>query len=394
MRLFLQYLRGKAGKLAAFFLFAAIFIASFALYRLPLTAVWYPSALCLALGLAVLLLDFRRVKRRHEMLRLILRQLPTLPETLPAAHAVPEEDYRALVQALCAQQQALETRMSAQYQDMLDYYTLWAHQIKTPIASMRLCLQQEDTPQARRLLQELSRAEQYVEMVMVYLRLTGGSDLVLREYELDVIVRRAVRRFAGEFIGRKLKLCYEPLNVSCVTDEKWLLFVIEQVLSNALKYTRAGSITIELEAPKTLVIRDTGIGIAPEDLPRIFEKGYTGYNGRGVRWDSDHVVIWNDELQAIATEIIHNGYQGRVNIGLDYFDASINRIACWVIGVRDTRKALLKAALDPMDPIRKAELAADEALTEAFLRLGVDELSVAPSRILPLREKIRSLTLG
>ena len=158
---------------------------------------------------------------------------------------------------------------------------MWVHQIKTPIASMRLSLQQEDTPQARRLLQELSRAEQYVEMVMVYLRLTGGSDLVLREYELDAIVRRAVRRFAGEFIGRKLKLCYEPLNVSCVTDEKWLLFVIEQVLSNALKYTRAGSITIELEAPKTLVIRDTGIGVAPEDLPRIFEKGYTGYNGRG-----------------------------------------------------------------------------------------------------------------
>ena len=118
-------------------------------------------------------------------------------------------------------------------------------------------------------------------MVMVYLRLTGGSDLVLRECQLDGIVRRAVRRFAGEFIGRKLKLCYEPLNVSCVTDEKWLLFVIEQVLSNALKYTRAGSITIELEAPKALVIRDTGIGVAPEDLPRIFEKGYTGYNGRG-----------------------------------------------------------------------------------------------------------------
>jgi len=274
MRLFLQYLRGKAGKIAAFFLFAVIFIVSFALYHLPLAAVWYPSALCVILGLAVLLLDFQRVKARHETLRLILRQLPTLPDLLPAAHSVPEEDYRALVQAL-------ETRMTAQYQDMLDYYTLWAHQIKTPIASMRLSLQQEDTPQARWLLQELSRAEQYVEMVMVYLRLTGGSDLVLRECQLDGIVRRAVRRFAGEFIGRKLKLCYEPLNVSCVTDEKWLLFVIEQVLSNALKYTRAGSITIELEAPKTLVIRDTGIGVAPEDLPRIFEKGYTGYNGRG-----------------------------------------------------------------------------------------------------------------
>jgi len=109
MRLFLQYLRGKAGKIAAFFLFAVIFIVSFALYHLPLAAVWYPSALCVILGLAVLLLDFRRVKARHETLRLILRQLPTLPDLLPAAHSVPEEDYRALVQALCAQQQALDS---------------------------------------------------------------------------------------------------------------------------------------------------------------------------------------------------------------------------------------------------------------------------------------------
>ena len=281
MKLFLHYLRSKALKIGAFLLFALLFLASFRLYHLPLAAVWYPSALCAALGLVILLLNFRRVRQRHLELQQILKSLPTLPQTLPQPQAVLEEDYRALTRALLAQQRTLETQLNSRYQDMLDYYTLWAHQIKTPIASMRLCLQQEDTPQARRLLQELSRAEQYVEMVMVYLRLTGGSDLVLRECQLDGIVRRAVRRFAGEFIGRKLKLCYEPLNVSCVTDEKWLLFVIEQVLSNALKYTRAGSITIELEAPKTLVIRDTGIGVAPEDLPRIFEKGYTGYNGRG-----------------------------------------------------------------------------------------------------------------
>ena len=281
MRLFLQYLRGKAGKIVAFFLFAVIFIVSFALYHLPLAAVWYPSALCVILGLAVLLLDFRRVKARHETLRLILCQLPTLPETLPTAHTVPEEDYRALVQALCAQQQALETRMNAQYQDMLDYYTLWAHQIKTPIASMRLSLQAEDSARSRRLLQELSRTEQYVEMVMVYIRLDGGIDLVLRSCSVDAIVRASVRRFAGEFITHRLKLDYTPLDVSCVTDEKWLRFVVEQVLSNALKYTREGGISIYLEAPKTLVIRDTGIGIAPEDLPRIFEKGFTGYNGRG-----------------------------------------------------------------------------------------------------------------
>ena len=97
---------------------------------------------------------------------------------------------------------------------------------------------------------------------------------------MDSIVRQAVRRFSGEFISRKIGLDYQPINTRVITDEKWLLFVIEQVLSNALKYTRSGKISIYSPEKDILCIEDTGIGIAPEDLPWIFEKGYTGYNGR------------------------------------------------------------------------------------------------------------------
>lgn len=200
MKLFMQYLRQKWRVLAAFTLFAAVLAVCFALYRLPLRAVWYPLALCAALGLSLLTADFLHLRRRHETL-CRLRAAPD-PAQLPSPAGICEEDYQALVRALDERARRAETETDARMRAMIDYYTLWAHQIKTPIASMRLCLQQEDTPQARRLLQELSRAEQYVEMVMVYLRLTGGSDLVLRECQLDGIVRRAVRRFAGEFIGR------------------------------------------------------------------------------------------------------------------------------------------------------------------------------------------------
>lgn len=146
---------------------------------------------------------------------------------------------------------------------------------------LRLLLQDADTDEQRALLEQVQSVEQYVEMVLGYLRLESpSSDYVIRNYALDDIVRQAVRKYASQFIRRRLRLEYTPLNVSVITDEKWLLFVIEQVLSNALKYTRSGSVSITLEAPKTLCIRDTGIGIASEDLPRVFEKGFTGCNGR------------------------------------------------------------------------------------------------------------------
>ena len=109
---------------------------------------------------------------------------------------------------------------------------------------------------------------------------SDSTDYVIREYNLDDILRQAVKKYATQFIYKKLSLRYEPINRRVLTDEKWLLFVVEQVLSNALKYTRTGFIEISMEEPETLGIRDTGIGIAPEDLPRIFEKSYTGYNGR------------------------------------------------------------------------------------------------------------------
>ena len=283
VRLFFRYLRSRRMVLAAFLLFSALFAVSFWLYHLPIRAVWYPAALCLVLGLGLLLLDFRAVRVRHETLQILLRQLPVLPQELPAAPEIAEADYAALTAALCSQQSRLLTQMNGRYQDMIDYYTLWAHQIKTPIASMRLSLQAEDSARSRRLLQELSRTEQYVEMVMVYIRLDGGSDLVLRSCSVDAIVRASVRRFAGEFIQRKIQLNYQMLNYTVITDEKWLGFVVEQVLSNALKYTPQGSVSIYMEPEGVLCIRDTGIGIAPEDLPRVFEKGYTGYNGRSHR---------------------------------------------------------------------------------------------------------------
>ena len=277
MKLLIQYLRSRAAAILLFVLFAGIMAFSFSLYHLPVRAVLYPAVLCALLGLAALAVGFLRALRMHKLIS-GLREMDT---ELPEVRDVEAADYREIVRLLQEQNREARTRAETEMSAMMDYYTLWAHQIKTPIASMRLRLQEDDTPQARVLLSDLGRIERYVSMVLTYLRLEGSStDYVIRETDLDSILRPVFKQFAGEFISRKLKLDYTPVNKRVLTDEKWLAFVAEQLISNALKYTPAGSVSVYLEEPAVLCVRDTGIGIAPEDLPRVFERSYTGLTGR------------------------------------------------------------------------------------------------------------------
>ncbi|MBO4938366.1 MAG: sensor histidine kinase [Oscillospiraceae bacterium] len=281
MKLLRLYLKQRWRGISVAFGSCGIFVVTFWLYHLPVAAVLYPTAVCTILGLVLLAIDFRRVLRKHQKLARIQTLSDAIGENFPEIEGLEDADYQQIIRLLHEEQTRFHTDTARRYEDMVDYYTIWAHQIKTPIASMRLTLQNEDTALSRKLSGDLFRIEQYVEMVLMFLRLDSDStDYVIREQDLDVIVRQAVRKFAGEFIARRLQLVYEPIHTKVITDEKWLSFVIEQVLSNALKYTPSGSITISLEAPKILCIRDTDMGIAPEDLPRIFEKGYTGYHGR------------------------------------------------------------------------------------------------------------------
>lgn len=278
-----QYLRQHRKVVAAYLLFCVIFVVSFCLYDLPLGAVGYPALLCAVSGGVLLWLDYRKAAEKHRYMQKLQDLSVSLLERLPKTETVEDTDYRRIIELLCREQAQQSAVREQQYADMVDYYTVWAHQIKTPIASMRLHLQNEDSALSRQLMLDLSRIEQYVEMVLAFLRLDSDStDYVFRSCPLDDIIRGAVRKFSGEFISRKLRLQFTPTEKVIVTDEKWLSFVLEQLISNALKYTRKGGISIAMEGEE-LVIRDTGIGIAAQDLPRIFDRGYTGFNGRADR---------------------------------------------------------------------------------------------------------------
>ena len=279
--LLLGYIRQHLPVLAAFLMFAGIFAAVFYLYDLPAEAVLYAAGLSTIAGGVLFVVSFLRFRRRRLALCRIAQDIELLADRLPESSGPLEEIYWEMVRRLRELDACHLTQWQTQRAESIDYYTTWVHQIKTPISVMRMILQGEDTPEHKELLSELFRVEQYVEMVLCYFRLDSSStDFVFREYSLDDIIKQAVRKYASQFVRKRIRLIYEGTSLSVLTDEKWLGFIIEQLLSNAIKYTEKGSVTIEVHADRTLTVTDTGIGIASEDLPRIFEKGFTGYNGR------------------------------------------------------------------------------------------------------------------
>ena len=269
MKTLMVYLKSKGKLLIMLFIFVLIFTAIFSLYNLPLEAVGYASLLCFVVMLIFGVCDYIAFLKKHQSLCELRSNIAVSLDRLPAAMNQIEQDYMDLIQALFEDKKQYTDKSDREKAEMLDYYTLWVHQIKTPIAAMRLIIQSEENQQSHELQYQLFKIEQYVEMVMAYLRLGSSStDFLLKEYDMEDMVKQSVRKYAPMFIRKKISVKLGNLKHKVLTDEKWLCFAIEQILSNAVKYTNEGHISIYSENETTLVIKDTGIGIAPEDLHR------------------------------------------------------------------------------------------------------------------------------
>ena len=276
----MRYLKNNLKNLFVISFCAIIFAVVFYLYSVPLKAVLYAYLLCFVFVSILILCGYIKFRKKDKLLQKAQENIMLSVDLLPDANGVLENQYTSLIKQFSMEYNKLVNKTDVSKTEMTDFYSLWVHQIKTPISAMSLLLQEDSSQKNKILAQELFKIEQYTDLVLGYLRIDDiSSDLLLKRYELDKIVKKSVKKYSIIFISKKIGIDMKNTEKTVVTDEKWLGFVIEQILSNSLKYTNSGVISIYMENDN-LIIKDTGIGIKNEDLPRIFEKNFTGFNGR------------------------------------------------------------------------------------------------------------------
>ena len=280
MEILKSYLKKNIKVYILFVVFIAIFFIMFYLYNLPLEALIYTGSFCFLAALVASFSDFVNYRESYKKLIFLEKNILNDLEDLPKSLDIRIDYYHKIIEKLYEELEKLTQENRQKNTDMVDYYSMWVHQIKTPIAAMNFLLDNEEVDR-KILQQELFKIERYVEMVLTYIRLDSiSSDYVITKINLDEVVKDSVKKYATIFINKKIKLNYVSHETMVISDKKWLSFAFEQILGNSVKYSSSGGeITIET-CDNKLVIEDNGMGIKEEDLPRIFEKGFTGFNGR------------------------------------------------------------------------------------------------------------------
>ena len=277
----IKYLKDRKLIFIAILFWIAIFSGVFALCGIEFKYVWYPTVLgCMALGIC-LVVDFVCYYKKCRSLTMVENSIDVTLDNLPKTSNQIEKMYTELLKLLTNEKNEEVNNILNSKKETMEYVTLWSHQIKTPITALQLLANDTDEEIRIEILNRLFEIEQYQDMMLQYLRLEGGgSDYVLADYSVKDMVNQVVKYFARIFISKGISVKIQvDESRKVVTDEKWMVFVLKQLISNALKYTSKGEICISFDNDE-LLIKDSGIGIAKEDLPRIFDRGYTGYNGR------------------------------------------------------------------------------------------------------------------
>lgn len=281
MKLLIHFLFERRMIYGMYLVFWGLIFLTFYLYELSLIPFWDSFLFTFFVLITYSFVSFYRYFRKQKQLRLLatkdlqLNSLIFLPKAATLSEQTYQNALRLVLETKNQQQEALQQRQK----DMLDDFGLWLHQIKTPVAALDLLIQSGQL-EPRTMKNELFKINEYLQMILNYMRQNlDQTDLVFQQISIDKVIKTVVKKYTTFFSQKNLSLQLENLTGKVNSDQKWLIFILEQIIFNAIKYTENGTISIAFEKNR-LIIRDTGMGIRAEDLPRVFEKGYTGMNGR------------------------------------------------------------------------------------------------------------------
>ena len=251
-----DFLKSQNHIIGLFFLFALSFFVIFILSEFPLDKLFLGIEITGFLLLIYLSIQYSKYKK--------------------------EVSFKEKYENLLDENNKLRSTYINEKNDLEEYFLLWTHQIKTPITVVNLILNKKSGPDVKKLKEEMFYIEEYTNMAINYIKLTDrATDMDIEKVDLDKVIKTLLKKYSLIFINKRISLDYEDTNVEVIADSKLLSIMIEQILSNALKYTDEGRIIISFDKERnSLSIKDTGIGIRDEDLVKIFDRGYSGFNGR------------------------------------------------------------------------------------------------------------------
>ncbi len=346
MKNFRAYFYENIRWLAVILFIALVMTATMLLNQIPLYEIGYGMLLCAFVTVVAILVGYGRHRDSFRQLEQMQENIAAIPCDMKTPEYMYERQYQECIRAIAREKDRLQKEMRSRQQDLAEYYSMWVHQIKTPIAALKLLADEEmnayldDEDSAENDMRvinmyqkqnELFRVEQYVDMALQYTRLGAQTnDFVFERVLLDEVIKPSVLKYAKQFIHKQLRLNYVPQGICAVTDKKWLGFVIDQLLSNAVKYTKQGGVTIEVSAATQppdgscgpgveegqkqvrIIIEDTGIGISADDLPRVCEMGYTGYNGHADQYSTGiGLYLCRAILDKLGHQFVITSDQGR-----------------------------------------------------------------------------------
>ncbi len=286
----IEYLKDKFVTILLFFFTYFIILSLFVAFKVDFSLIVVISFLLFLFLISGLLIDYFR---RYFFYQELLNHIEVMDKSYLVLETLKKPSFyegELLYQVLYDINKSMNENVKKyeeQMNEFKEYIEMWIHEVKIPLSSLNLLVHNHGESADKRVAKQLRRIDDYVDQVLYYVRSENAEkDYFIKENQLDKIISNVALKNKDDLLERKIDFIVENVSFSVDTDSKWLEFILNQIINNSIKYRREGieayiKISAELYKNKiVLVIEDNGVGIPSFDIPRVFDKSFTGYNGR------------------------------------------------------------------------------------------------------------------